>query len=400
MRVITRLNIGGPAIHVLLLTREMSRLGYRSTLVAGRCEEQDGDMSYLVRPADPVAWLPAMSRSVLPWNDLRGLWHLYRLMRKTRPLIVHTHTAKAGTLGRLAAIFAGVPVVVHTFHGNSLSNYFSPAWSAIIRTIERVLARRTDAICVISAQQARELSGTFRIAPEEKLRVIPLGLDLEPFLSLPEPRLQDGRITVGWFGRLVPIKGIPLLISVIQETLRRSDKVNFILAGDGPEGRNLERAIRDFPTGRVVWLGWQQDVLPVLSRCHLLIQTSRNEGTPVALIQGMAAGRPFISTPVGGVVDMVGGPLLNRNGGARWFANSVLSDPIPEAFASAILHFLENPCLLGNMARESRDFAGSRYRKAALIDSLDQLYRELIHRKTATEACAPAESAKVEEFSR
>ncbi|MDQ2901899.1 MAG: glycosyltransferase, partial [Acidobacteriota bacterium] len=114
LRIITRLNIGGPAIHSVLLMRGLSGRGYDTTLVTGYCEPSDGDMSYLLKPGDPVRWIPEMSRSVRPWNNLRALWKLWRLMRLERPAIVHTHTAMAGSLGRAAAILSRVPVIVHT----------------------------------------------------------------------------------------------------------------------------------------------------------------------------------------------------------------------------------------------------------------------------------------------
>jgi UDP-N-acetylglucosamine:LPS N-acetylglucosamine transferase len=187
VRVITRLNIGGPAIHAILLTRELSALGYHAILAAGDCEEGEGDMSYLLDPADSVRRIPELSRSVSPARNLRALWQLWRVIRSERPAIVHTHTAMAGCLGRAAAILAGVPIVVHTFHGNSLRQYFSPATSRVFLTIERLLAWGTDAICVISPQQLEELSDDMRIAPRSKFRVVPLGLDLAPYFQLPAP---------------------------------------------------------------------------------------------------------------------------------------------------------------------------------------------------------------------
>ena len=150
VRLITRLNIGGPAIHTILLTRELPALGYDPILAAGDFEDGEGDMSYLLDPADRFYRIPQLSRSVSPIRNLMALLRIWRLIRKERPAIVHTHTAMAGCLGRAAAIVAGVPIVIHTFHGNSLRHYFSPAKSAMFLAIERLLSRRTDAICVIS----------------------------------------------------------------------------------------------------------------------------------------------------------------------------------------------------------------------------------------------------------
>ncbi|MCI0433684.1 MAG: glycosyltransferase, partial [Gemmatimonadetes bacterium] len=217
VRVLTRLGAGGPPIHSLLLTREMSQLGYPTVLVTGRCAPQDGDMSYLLRADDPVHYVEEMSRSVSPWNDLAAVWRIFRYLRQVRPAIVHTHTAKAGVLGRLAARLAGVPVVVHTFHGNVLNHYFCAPLNFAIRLIERLLARWSDAICVLSPQQASEMTDKYRIAPREKVHIVPLGMDLTPFERI-APAPGGGALIVGWMGRFVPVKDIPLLASVVRET--------------------------------------------------------------------------------------------------------------------------------------------------------------------------------------
>ena len=379
LRVITRLNIGGPAIHVVLLTRGLSAVGYRTALATGVCEAADGDMSYILDPSDPIRWVPEMSRSVSPVKNLRALLRLWRLMRVERPAIVHTHTAMAGCLGRAAAILAGVPVIIHTFHGNSLREYFSPAVSAAFLTIERMLARKTDAICVISPQQLADLSSGLRIAPRSKFRVLQLGLDLAPFrqVALPVP---TGTIRVGWFGRLVDVKNIVLLLETIDALQRSKQRFEFHVAGDGPDRHFIEEALPRLAP-QLVWHGWQRDITPMLAACDLVIQTSRNEGTPVALIQGMAAGRPFLSTAVGGVVDMTSGNARGLTPGATWFDNAVLVEPNPGAFAHALEEFARSPERISEMGQAARTFASARYRKEALISNLDSLYRELMARK-------------------
>ncbi|HLY19764.1 MAG TPA: glycosyltransferase [Bryobacteraceae bacterium] len=379
MRVITRLNIGGPAIHTVLLTREMAVLQYRTVLVAGSCEPADGDMSYLVQSGDPVRWVPELSRSVQPWRNLRALWQLWRLLRRERPLIVHTHTAMAGCLGRLAAVLSGVPIIVHTFHGNSLTQYFSRLQAGVFRGIEKVLARFTDALCVVSRQQAQELSARLQVAPADKFRVVPLGLDLNDYFAL-RPPMDHGSLTVGWFGRMVPVKNVALLAATIETALRRGPDIRFLIAGDGPDRALLEELIAQYP-GQVQWLGWQREILPAMARCDVLLQTSRNEGTPVALIQGMAAARPFVSTAAGGVIDMVSGGVRREVDGARWYENGVLSDASAHTLATALIALAEDRALSSRMGLEGRVFAGQNYRKEALVGNLDALYRELIRKK-------------------
>ena len=363
------MNIGGPSIQALLLTREMAALEYRTVLVAGSCEAEEGDMRYLVQAGDGVCWVPELSRSVRPWSNLKALWRLWRLLLRERPAIVHTHTAMAGCLGRLAAVLSGVPVIVHTFHGNSLSQYFSRFTAGAFRRIEQVLARFTDVLCVVSPQQAEELSGKFRIAPRGKFRVVPLGLELDDYFALPAAE-RDSPLTVGWFGRLAPVKNIPLLVETIEGALGRGEDMRFLIVGDGPE-RGALRSVLDRYAGRVEWLGWQRDILPVLARCHVVLQTSRNEGTPVALIQGMAAARPFVSTAAGGVVDMVG---------AGGCGNGVLAAGDATSLADALAELSRDRERVVRMGQAGRAFA-ERYRKEVLVGNVDSLYRELLREK-------------------
>jgi glycosyltransferase involved in cell wall biosynthesis len=280
-------------------------------------------------------------------------------------------------------------VVVHTFHGNVLNGYFSAPVNWAVRLVERVLAYGTDAICVLAPQQAFEMADRHRIAPRHKIHVIPLGMDLShlgylaSLMNLERATRNAARITVGWLGRFVAIKNIPLLLAVAKETLRRTDGVRFVIAGDGPEAPQVKALADELGPDRFEWLGWRQDVTSVLAECDVLIQTSRNEGTPVALIQGMAAGRPFVSTPAGGVVDMVSGPMRREQNGCRWFDNAVLAEPDPAAFATALCYLAENPQQILVMGQRSAEFAQSGYSLATLLESLDALYSELLAKKSA-----------------
>jgi glycosyltransferase involved in cell wall biosynthesis len=380
LRVITRLNIGGPAVHTVLLMRGLRPLGYDTALVAGACESADGDMSYLLQPGDPVISMPELSRSVSPLRNLKALWRMWRLMRREKPGIVHTHTAMAGCVGRLAALLAGVPVVVHTFHGNSLKHYFSPIVSAAFRKIETWLARFTDAICVVSEQQAEELSAVFGIAPRRQFRVVPLGLDLTEYLRVP-PTPPSPVLRVAWLGRFVAVKNVSLLVRVMEETLALADCIEFVVGGDGPDRELVRDAAARFGP-RVLWRGWETDLPGLLAQCHVLIQTSTNEGTPLALIQGMAAARPFISTPAGGVVDMVAGEIRREQDGCRWYDNGILAEPDPRAFAAALIRLASDRAQLAALGSAARNFAAGRFSIDRLVSDLDALYRELLHRKT------------------
>ena len=376
--VLTRLGAGGPPVVCVTLTRGLTSKGYEARLLVGRCDERhDRDMSYLLRPHDSVHWIPSMSRALSPIGDILALWRLFQAFRRTKPDIVHTHTAKAGTLGRVAARLAGVPVVVHTFHGNVLGGYFCPTVSRIVRAIEWCLGHLTDHVCVVSEQQARELSGTYRVIPRSKVRVVRLGLELDRFRRLGDSPRRTLGITVGWLGRFVPIKNLELLAEIVACCVRREIPVRFIVAGDGPRQTLVLDLVDRFGPSIVEWTGWVGAVESVIERCDVLIQTSKNEGTPVALIQGMAARRPFVSTAVGGVNDMTEGPVLRAKGGSRWFANAVLCEPRPESFADALEELAYQRDVLGKMGSRAAVFSRN-FEFDALVRNLDELYRELL----------------------
>ncbi|MBM3726948.1 MAG: glycosyltransferase family 4 protein [Acidobacteria bacterium] len=358
VRILTRLGAGGPPIHALILTRGLAERGYSTLLVTGRPAPGEGDMSYLARSSDPIEWVPEMSRGISPRDDAAAFFRILAILRREKPDIVHTHTAKAGVLGRLAARAAGVPVVLHTFHGHVLDGYFPRPVSAAIALLERGLARLSSRLCVLAPQQARELSERFRVAPQARFAVVPLGLDLDQFSQLPPPP-PGTPLTVGWIGRLVPVKNVPLLAQVVRET----PQVRFIVAGDGPEAPAIRELAAQHPH-RVEWLGWCRDIAPVLARCRLLMLTSRNEGTPVALIEGMAAGRPFIGTAAGGVTD------LAAHGGG------LIVSPEARAFRTALETL--TPERLERMGAAARRHALSTYTADQLVHRMDTLYRGLL----------------------
>jgi glycosyltransferase involved in cell wall biosynthesis len=382
MRIITRMNIGGPALHVLVLSEGLQRRGYSQVLVSGVCETSAGEVEMTFPERHRLVLTRALSRSISPARDIAAIWSMYWRMRRERPDIVHTHTAKAGIIGRLAAWLARVPLIVHTFHGNSLSGYFSPIASRVFQAVERLLAKVTDRICVVSNQQLDELSGRFKVGSPEQFRVVPLGIDLSSEMAQPLPRMDTEVLTVGWLGRLVEIKGVPLLIAIVDEGARRGIPIRFLVAGGGPDENLIRACVARHGEERIRWFGWQSDVAAFLASCHVVLQTSRNEGTPVSLIQGMAAGRPFISTSAGGVVNMVSGPVLREAGRCRWFSNGVLAPPDPVAFVEALDEMRSAEMCVMTMGAAARAFALKTYRAERLVDDIDRLYRELLAQRS------------------
>jgi glycosyltransferase involved in cell wall biosynthesis len=340
MRIIARLNVGGPAIHTVLLTARLDPEKYRTTLVVGEPGEGEGDMSYLAseRGVSPVT-IGELGRAIRPTDDLVAFWKLFRLMRRERPHVVHTHTAKAGTLGRLAAVAARVPVRVHTFHGHVFSGYFSPTKTRAFLAIERALARVTDRIIAISESQRRDLSELYRVAPDAKFAVVPLGLDLSRFAEVPdEPPLdgvraefgvQSAEVVVGIVGRLTAIKNHKLFLDAARIALERAPAnvtFRFLIVGGG----DLEDEIREQACelgDRVVLAGWRRDLAEVYAACDIVAQTSNNDGTPVAVIEALASGRPVVATDVGGVADVLERGnlgLLVPPGDAERFADALV----------------------------------------------------------------------------
>lgn len=365
-RIITRMNIGGPAKHAGILARRLTR--YDTDLIVGTSSEGEGDLSTAdgLHSLIPIPWL---QREVAPIKDLRALIELRRYMKKNRPAIVHTHMAKAGTLGRIAARWAGSPVVVHTYHGHVLDGYFRPSVTGIYARIERWLARRSSLLVAVSPEIRDQLLG-MGIGDPAKWRVVPLGLELDGLLAsrLPwtEARAKLGlpdKPAVGIVGRLAPIKDHRTFIEAARILARRHD-VTFVVAGDGALRRELEKEALDLGDS-IRFLGWVDDLELLYAALDVVVLTSRNEGTPVALIEAMAAGRPVVATDVGGVRDCV-----------PTFAGTLVAPGDPAAVAEAV------SALLGSefSGSESREWVRQRYGAERLVAEIEGLYDEMLGR--------------------
>jgi glycosyltransferase involved in cell wall biosynthesis len=379
VRIIARLNVGGPAIHAVLATAGVDRTRFPTTLVTGRPGPAEGDMSYLTREHDvETVEIDELGREISVFDDVRALAKLVRLLREAQPEIVHTHTAKAGTLGRVAAILARVPVRVHTFHGHVFDGYFPPWKSQIFLWIERILAHFTHRILTVSEGQARELAGRFRVAGADRFAVVPLGLDLRPFASAEVHRgrlraelgLPESASTVGIVGRMVPVKQHDLFLESCAELARRypGRDLRFLLVGGG----ELERELRAKAgalglADRAYFLGWRRDLPRIYADLDALALTSRNEGTPVALIEAMAAGVPVAATSVGGVPD-----LLDR--GAR--GELVAAPATPASVAEAVDRAL-SPVARERAATLRRQIQ-DQYSAERLCRDLENLYTDLL----------------------
>jgi glycosyltransferase involved in cell wall biosynthesis len=380
LRVIARLNIGGPALHATLLTERLDPSRYDSLLVTG--VESAAEGNYLAlhgRSLERVMVLPALGRQIRGASDLAALVALTRLMRRLRPHIVHTHTAKAGMLGRVAALLARVPVIVHTYHGHVFRGYFSAATTRLFVGIERWLARRTDRLVTVGEVVRAELL-QLGIGTPERLVVIPLGLDLDRFLDCEAVRgrlraelgIGGGVPLIGIVARLVPIKAHEVFLDAAARLGQERPEARFVVVGDGERRAELEAlAARRGPPGRVHFLGWRRDLDGIYADLDVVVLTSRNEGLPVSLIEAMAAARPVVATRVGGVPDLV--------------EDTVSGCLVPEGNAGAVAAALR--ALLADPERRQVMGAAGRKRVAGafgadrLLADVDRLYTELVREK-------------------
>jgi glycosyltransferase involved in cell wall biosynthesis len=327
---------------------------------------------------EPIV-IPELGRAVHPVRDLASLGKLVRLFRQLRPDIVHTHTAKAGALGRLAARLAGVPKSVHTFHGHALEGYFSPAATQLFLRIERVLARMTDRIVTVSPRLRQSLLA-MRIGRPEQVEVIPLGLDLDRFLQMPRSqadlrlslRIPAGAALLGIVGRLVPIKDHPTLLRALALFPDGGQSPHLLVVGDGERREELRRLTHELGlASRVHFLGWRDDLEAILGGLDVVICCSRNEGTPLALIEAMAAGVPVISTDVGGVGDLV------SHGKTGW----LVPPGDPAALARGIEILQDDPGLCRRLVAAARSAVLERHHVSGLIQRMETLYTDVLAEK-------------------
>ena len=377
MRIISRMNIGGPATHVVLLNAGLDRGGYDCLLVTGSEGANEGSLRDLALSSDlRLAMIPELGREIAPWSDFVTVVKLYRLMRRERPHVVHTHTAKAGFVGRIAARLAGVPVVLHTFHGHVFHGYFSPAKTQLFLLIERFGARLSTRIITISPRLREEIV-QFGVTGREQIEVIPLGFELEAFASQQRGAghfkhslgLPPNVKLVGAVGRLVPIKNIPLLLEAAALARQEDPDIRIVIVGDGALREALEARAEALGLGQaVVFAGWRRDLASVYADLDAVVISSHNEGTPASLIEAMATGCPVVSTRVGGVPDLIGDGETGR----------LVSPGEREALAAALLELFREPERTARMAELAQRQVLERHQARRLVANVDRLYRQLL----------------------
>ncbi|WP_338676838.1 glycosyltransferase [Streptomyces sp. SCSIO 30461] len=361
------MNIGGPAVQVSALLRGMDSGRFEHRLIAGFVAPDEADHLDHRAPDLPVQRIKGLGRAVRPSDDARCLAELVTTMRRFRPHIVHTHTAKAGALGRTAAVLAGVPSRVHTFHGHLLHGYFPPTKTRIVVGAERRLAAFTDRLVAVGGRVRDDLiaagigkPGQYTVVPPgTRLGPAPDGVKAREALGLP----QDCPV-VAYVGRVTGIKRPDRLLGVAREVHRAVPEAHFAVCGDGDlrPGPETVAELGD----RLHLLGWRPDVETVYAAADLVLLTSDNEGMPVSLIEAGLAGLPVVATDVGSVSEVV------RDG-----VTGFLAAPTPGVTAeltSRTVALLRDPDLRREMGARAREFTGRRFGEERLVADTEALY--------------------------
>lgn len=387
LRIINRLNLGGPTYNAAYLTKYLEP-EFETLLVSGMKDEQEASSEYIVKQLglNPV-YVPDMYRELNPFKDYKSYYKLRKLIEEFKPDIVHTHAAKAGAVGRLAAIHSGVKTIVHTFHGHVFHSYFNPVKTNIFLNIERYLAKRTTKIVCLSKSQHDELVYQYRIAPSEKFSIIPLGFDLSRFSEetlkkrsyfREKYNVGEDEIAIGIVGRLVPIKNHALFLKALRKVVEQTDKkVRAFIIGDGELRADLENlatelnlpfnGLNEREKPLLTFTGWEKEVDVCNAGLDIIALTSNNEGTPVSLIEAQASSKPIVTTKVGGIENIV---IPGET--------ALLSDPHDtDELAGNMLRLVNDATIRREMSLKGRDFVENSFSYKRLCSDMATLYHKL-----------------------
>lgn len=390
LRIINRLNLGGPTYNVANLTKFMAP-EFETLLVSGMRDETEESSEHIIEDLGlKPLYIEEMYREIHPFKDFKSYKKLREIIADFKPDIVHTHAAKSGAVGRLAALHAGVPVVIHTFHGHVFHSYFGKAKTQAFLSIEKYLGRRSTAIIALSEIQKKELAEQFKIAPFDKFHVIPLGFNLSKFSeNIEEKRrrfraewyIKDDEIVIGIVGRLVPVKNHALFIQAFHQLLSlTTKKVRAFIIGDGEDREKIERMLTLYnisfsaeknSNAKVVFTSWLKDIDVSNAGMDIIALSSLNEGTPVSLIEAQASGKPIVSTRVGGIANVVEegqSALLSESGDV-------------DAFAKNLATLVNDDSLRLSMSGQGKHFVMENYSHLRLARDMTHLYNKLLKEK-------------------
>lgn len=384
LRIINRFNIGGPTYNATFLTRYLGD-EYETKLIGGLPEPGEADSLFILEKYGVKPELiEELKREPNPASDRKAYRRIKKIIEEFQPDIVHTHASKAGAIGRKAAAACNVPVIVHTFHGHVFHSYFGKIKTRIFKEIEKNLARKSDGIIAISEQQKKELVIDHRICEADKIKVIPLGFDLTPFqLKQAENRgatreefgISEDEVAIGIIGRLVPIKDHNFFLDTIDQVLEKSTKkLKIFIVGDGTERELIASRVEELNKkhgGKIVMTSWIRDIASFNAGMDIICLTSKNEGTPVSLIEAQAANIPVISTNVGGVKDII----RNQETGI------IVDERDCDLYANELLELVENEKKRQKMSQNGWKHVEERFHYTTLVQNVDEFYKELLKKK-------------------
>jgi glycosyltransferase involved in cell wall biosynthesis len=381
VHVIARLNVGGAALHVLQLAHEQQKRGHDVLVVAGTLAAGEESMEYVADELGvELLRLPVLQRELSPRADPAAIMALRSVIRSRRADVLHTHTAKAGATGRIAALMAGRArprAVVHTYHGHVLSGYFSRRWERLFRLIERLLARASGTLVAVSDEVRDDLVG-FGVAPASRFAVVPYGFELPAWSDVDEESRHtlrgeigagDDTFVVGWAGRLTAIKRPLDLIRTQRALLDAGVDALLVLVGDGEDRPEVEALAADLGVAdRCRLVGFQKSIRPWYASFDALLLTSANEGTPVVAIEALAAARPVVATRAGGTGTVV------RNGESGYL--EAIGDT--QALADRLAMIASDRELRRRMGAAGADDVRARFVVARMADEVDTIYDRLL----------------------
>ena len=390
---LNRLVIGGPAIDVISMAGFLQN-DFELLIIYGEKESHEVEATYLLSKYANLKLkkIPSLRRSINPFLNISVFFSVIKIIKSFKPSIVHTHGAVPGVLGRIAAFFCRIPVIVHTYHGHFFHSYFNKTLSTAIILIEKMLANISDVIIATSSRQLKDLVDDYKIAPRNKVTIIELGIDDAFLISANQEstsfaakyQLSTDTITVGIIARLVKVKNFPLFVEVVAKVLKKtSKKVVFFVIGDGYLKTDIQKL---FSEKGIVWssnelhntdasvlfTSWVSNIGDALSVLDIVVLTSNNEGTGLSLAESQYVGKPVVATNVGGVPDTV---LDGKTG-------FLVSPADADTFAEKLLLLIEDDTLRKEMGIAAKVFARSKFSKQHEINSLKQLYTEQLKKNS------------------
>lgn len=388
--VLNRLSIGGPATNTLAVAQALKD-DFEILLVAGEPVHGEESAAYLLDQYNgfQVQMLKSMKRAILPLDDYHAYIQIKQIIKIFQPHIIHTHGSKPGVIARIAAKHCNVPVITHTYHGHVFHSYFSSFVSARIVKLERWLAGLSSFVIAINERLKQELTSVYRIAPAPKIKLNRLGISIISLQDIDgskrkkfrrEFQLQENEIAIGIVGRLVPVKQHHVFIELVSQLFKAniSTPLRFFIIGDGDEKQKLEQQLKAYQinytstggnldtSAPVVFTSWRKDMDVVMAGLDIVTLTSQNEGTPISIMEAMAAGKPVVAADVGGIAE-----LFQNN------TNGLLYQQPSELFQQT-LQLIQSSQTRNTIGSNARSFAAAELTIDKQVDSLRQTYLDFL----------------------